>query len=149
MRPSDVALEGARRDDTAGARAARPSQTVAAWMLLLAVDVVEKTLGFWRVYRVVGLAPTLRRSPHTSTAAARRVCGAVDAASVYYFRRVRCLQSAAAAVCLLRLHGIAAELVIGIRRLPFGAHAWVEVDRQVVMNEQPEMGSLYQVIARC
>ena len=147
MRASDAALAGARDDGIARARVARVPLIAAAWTLLLLFDVIEKTLGFQRLYRLLSRAP--RRRGQARPATTERLCDAVNAASVCYVRRVRCLQSAAAAVCLLRFHRIPADLVIGIRRLPFSAHAWVEVDRQVVMNEQPDMGAIYRVIARC
>jgi hypothetical protein len=76
------------------------------------------------------------------------LCAAVNRARVYYFMHARCLQSAAVANCLLRWHGIPAQLVIGVRRVPFTAHAWVEVDGRVVMNEQTSMLNVYTVIHR-
>jgi hypothetical protein len=113
-------------------------------MLLLLVDIVERTLGFGRLCRAVSRAQTSRWH---SPAATRTLCKAVDDACAYYFHRVNCLQSAAATVCLLRLHGIPAKLVIGIQRLPFEAHAWVESNGQIVLNDRPKL-ALYQPIAR-
>jgi hypothetical protein len=49
---------------------------------------------------------------------------------------------------LLRRHGVAAEMVIGAQRLPFKAHAWVEVSGQVV-NDKPYIPELYEVLDRC
>ena len=55
-------------------------------------------------------------------------CRAVESAKSYYFYRVKCLQFAAALVCLLRRSGFPAEVVIGVVQRPFTAHAWVELD---------------------
>jgi hypothetical protein len=147
MRPSDFAPASARAEAIAAARTARLSQIAGAWTLLLLVDVV-KTFGFWRLYRAIGRVPTSRRRSRKPTVSAVNVCDAIDAASAHYVHRVLCLQSAAAAVCLLRFYGIPAALVIGVRRLPFEAHAWVEVDGEVVLNDRSGL-SRYQTIARC
>jgi hypothetical protein len=126
----------------------RSTDFAGAWTLLLLVD-VAKRFGFWSLHRAVGKVPTLRRrSRRPAETSTRHVCEAIESACVHYFHRVLCLQSAAAAVCLLRFHGIHAALVIGVRRLPFEAHAWVEVDGQVVLNDKPGL-SRYQTIARC
>ena len=94
--------------------------------------------------------PTAKpRGSRTVTAQVSRACAAVERARVYYVKRAWCLQSAAAATCFARLVGARAELVIGVRHIPFYAHAWVEVDEHVVMNDRPELHTLYQVIARC
>ena len=63
------------------------------------------------------------------------LCRAVDLACIWYWKTVLCLQRSAAATCLLRRHGIPAQLVIGTQQIPFNAHAWVEVDGQVVSDK--------------
>jgi hypothetical protein len=78
----------------------------------------------------------------------RQICQAVDLACIWYWKEVRCLQRSAAACCLLRRYGIAAEMVIGIRQLPFRAHAWVEVEGHVV-NDRTYMPEVYTVLDRC
>ena len=77
-----------------------------------------------------------------------RVCHAVDVACIWYFKQVLCLQRSAVTCCLLRRYGVPAELVIGIRKLPFQAHAWVEVNRQVV-NDKTHMPELFTILDRC
>jgi hypothetical protein len=77
-----------------------------------------------------------------------RVCSAVDTACIWYWREVLCLQRSAAAACLLRRHGVAAQMVIGAQQMPFKAHAWVEVSGQVV-NDQPYTREMYAVLDRC
>jgi hypothetical protein len=147
MNPSDFAPASVR-PDVAGARGARAPQVVAAWLLLLLIDVAGKLLGFWTMYRLIGRAPIARRRPSDPAVTTQQACEAVDAACTRYVRQVYCLQSAAAAVCLMRLHGLPAQLVIGIRRPPFDAHAWVEIEGQAVMNDRSGL-SRYHTIARC
>lgn len=57
---------------------------------------------------------------------------AVDWATCFYWKRVRCLQRSIVAARLLRAHGVPAELVIGCRLAPFLGHAWVEVEGRVL-----------------
>lgn len=76
-----------------------------------------------------------------------QLCRAVDLACIWYWRPVLCLQRSAAATCLLRRHGVAAYLVIGTQQVPFNAHAWVEVDGQVV-TDKGYMHEMYVVLER-
>ena len=75
------------------------------------------------------------------------LCRAVDIACIWYWRKVLCLQRSAAATCLLRRHGLPAELVIGTQQVPFTAHAWVEIGGQVV-TDRPYMHEMYVVLER-
>jgi len=125
-------------------------QALSAWGLLVLVDVALKVAGFDRFYRMVrawptrGAAPAAQRHDRSAKAVA-----AVYRARTWYFKRAWCLQSAAATVCLLRLRGVDATLVIGVRKIPFSAHAWTEVDGVAVNNLHPETAPLYRVITRC
>jgi hypothetical protein len=76
------------------------------------------------------------------------ICAAVDLACIWYWKEALCLQRSAATVCLLRRRGIPAQLVIGTQKLPFKAHAWVEVDGCVV-NDKPYTPEMYLVLDRC
>ena len=77
-----------------------------------------------------------------------RICAAVDMACIWYWKEVLCLQRSAAAACLLKRYGIAAQMVIGAQQMPFRAHAWVEVDGRVV-NDKPYTPEMYAVLDRC
>jgi hypothetical protein len=77
-----------------------------------------------------------------------KVCSAVDMASIWYWKEVLCLQRSAATVCLLKQQGVAARLVIGAQQMPFRAHAWVEVDGQV-LNDKPYVREIYAVLDQC
>ena len=85
---------------------------------------------------------------HTSRCTSlAELCRALDLACIWYGKRVLCLQRSAAATCLLRRHGIPAQLVIGTQQIPFNAHAWVEVEGQVV-SDRPYMHKMYAVLER-
>lgn len=80
--------------------------------------------------------------------AVAQICAAMDMACIWYWKEALCLQRSAATACLLKQHGIPAELVLGAQQVPFRAHAWVEVDGRVV-NDKPYIQELYAVVERC
>jgi hypothetical protein len=121
--------------------------TAFAYVALVAIDGVMKTGGFRRLHRLVQRFPVSRRA-RADVRAAHRICGAVDRAASYYVKRAWCLQRSATAVCLLRLAGHPAQLVIGARRTPFYAHAWAEIGSQVV-NDETAVQTSYGVLERC
>jgi hypothetical protein len=77
-----------------------------------------------------------------------RIIWAMDLASVFYCKQVLCLQRAAATTCLMRKSGIGAELVLGAQMVPFKAHAWVEIDGEVV-GERSDLPASIAVLDRC
>jgi hypothetical protein len=70
---------------------------------------------------------------------------AVNRACRYFPFPVACLQSAAATVCYLRWRGHAANLVIGVKKMPFAAHAWAELGG-VVVNDRTSVRDDFTVI---
>jgi hypothetical protein len=58
-----------------------------------------------------------------------------------------CKEYALATLALVREHGISAELVLGVRHLPLGAHVWVETSGHVV-GDDPERCWQFEPVAR-
>lgn len=77
-----------------------------------------------------------------------RVCNAINCACVWYPKRVLCLQRSAVTTCLLRASGVPAMMVMGAQNLPFKAHAWTEVNGNVI-NERRNVQKIYGVLDRC
>lgn len=77
-----------------------------------------------------------------------QIAHAVNLACIWYPKQVLCLQRASVTTCLIRSHGIAAEMVLGAQKMPFQAHAWVEVKDQAV-NERSNVQGKYTVWERC
>jgi prolyl oligopeptidase len=75
------------------------------------------------------------------------VSAVLDAAILFSPRRPTCLHRSVVLVLLLRRYGIAARLVIGARRAPFYAHAWVEVDGRPIGERKPV--DEYSVLSSC
>jgi hypothetical protein len=118
--------------------------TLAAFWELVRFDLCLSRRGFAAAYERVR---DCRVAGQTGIPA-ESVCSAVDLASIWYWKQVPCLQRSAAAVCLLRRHGVAAQMVIGAQQIPFRSHAWVEVGGRVV-NDRPYIAEMYAVLEKC
>ncbi len=115
-----------------------------SWSLLLYFEWVMRFSDFKELHEIVREAPVLKTSA-VELIPRERLCLAMDYACVFYFRRVLCLQRSSATTLLLRRYGWNAELVIGVRLVPFKSHAWCEVDGTVV-NDKPYMLDIYNVL---
>lgn len=117
-----------------------------AYAKLILFDVYLARGNFEALYAKVRNYPVRTKEPEPQ--AIERICYAVDLATIWYWKQAQCLQRSAAAACLLRQHGVKAEMIIGAQQLPFKAHAWVEVAGRVV-NDKPYMREMYAVLDRC
>jgi hypothetical protein len=115
-----------------------------AWFGLVCADLALRR-GFKTVHAFVRRCRVAPRSPAEGTV--ERVCRALDEACVWYFKDAYCLQRSAVVTWLLRRHGVAADLVIGFRPVPFDSHAWVEVGGKVV-NDRPQYQKFFTVLDR-
>lgn len=117
-----------------------------AFLGLLAFDVLLLGRNFARLHRIVrGWKVASREVPQDIV---DQVCKAMNHACVWYPKRALCLQRSVVMTCMLRSYGVSAQMVLGAQRLPFKAHAWVEVDRQAI-NERTNVQALYGVWERC
>lgn len=117
-----------------------------AFAILVLFDGYLARGNFAAFYEAVRKWPRARKSPPPELV--HRVCCAVDLASIWYWKRVLCLQRSAATTCLLKTHGVPAQMILGAQSMPFQAHAWVEVDGKVV-NDKLYVQEIYAVIDRC
>jgi hypothetical protein len=124
-------------------------------MLFLVLKAYLKLIHF-DLYLVRGnfaaLHDKVRKYPVSNRPAApdavEHICSAIDMACIWYWKEALCLQRSAATACLLKQYGVLAEMVIGAQRMPFKAHAWVEVGGRVV-NDKPYTPEMYAVLDRC
>lgn len=119
---------------------------LAAFVGLGGINFVLKVMGFRFLYAVVKRWPLCGPQPN-ARGQAQQVCAALDRAATWYPRQALCLQRSAVAACLLRSRGLPAEMVIGCRKIPFKAHAWVEVNGEVV-NDKKKVQDTYRVLDR-
>lgn len=118
-----------------------------ALVALFAYDVFSKLCSFEAIHAMVrhwGVADRNGLAQNTVD----RVCDAVNYACIWYPKQVLCLQRSFVTTHLLRKHGVAAHMVLGAQKLPFKAHAWVEVNGQAV-NERSNVQGTYAVWDRC
>lgn len=117
-----------------------------AYLRLIYFDFYLASGNFTALYDRVRQWPRRGQAPRPDAVA--RICAAVDMACIWYWKEALCLQRSAATACLLREYSVPAEMVIGARQMPFKAHAWVEVDGEVV-NDKPYMPEIFVVMDRC
>lgn len=80
--------------------------------------------------------------------AIQHVCKAVNYACIWYPKQVLCLQRSFVTTYLLRQFGIQGRMVLGAQKLPFKAHAWVEVEGRPV-NDKSNVHTTYAVWDQC
>jgi Transglutaminase-like superfamily len=117
-----------------------------AYWNLAFFDVCLAKGNFANFYSRVRNCPIDTKAP--SADAVHLICSAINTACIWYWKQVLCLQRSAATTCLLKRHGVAAQMVIGAQSMPFKAHAWVEVGGLVV-NDKPYTPEMYVVLDRC
>jgi hypothetical protein len=113
---------------------------------LLAYDIMSVLCPFQELYRMVKGWKVAERPDRSDVI--DRVCAAVNYACVWYPKQALCLQRSFVTTYLLRKHGVPAQMVLGAQKLPFKAHAWVEVDGQAI-NERSNVQVTYAVWDRC
>lgn len=99
-------------------------------------EVIRGFGGFYARHEIVRQWPIAQTSVGGEGTEVLALCEAVHTAAVWYPKQTLCLQKASVTTCLLRQHGFQADMKIGVRKQPFHAHAWVEVDGQVLGDHQ-------------
>lgn len=117
-----------------------------ALFTLFVYDILSMFCGFETIYSMVKNWTVA--STTTAEDTINRVCMAVNYACIWYPKQALCLQRSFVTTYLLRKRGIAAHVVLGAQKLPFKAHAWVEVDGQAI-NERSNVQATYAVWDRC
>ncbi len=128
---------------------ARPQS--ARWAVLSALvglavfDFILSALSFKSLCTAVKAWPVKPKS-NSDPDLVGRICAAVEKACVWYPKKALCLQRSAVTACMLRRWGIHARMVVGVRPIPFLAHAWVEANGSVV-NDFPKVKKFYRTIS--
>ena len=120
---------------------------VQALCALFAYDVICACCRFETIHSMVRRWKVARKNQEAEDAL-DRVCSAVNYACIWYPKQALCLQRSFVTTYLLRRHGVDAEMVLGAQKIPFQAHAWVEVNGRAV-NERSDVQATYSVWDRC
>jgi Transglutaminase-like superfamily/Coenzyme PQQ synthesis protein D (PqqD) len=115
---------------------------IAAFLGLALFDLILFLSSLRSLCACVKAWPVSRQVSFRRPNAIGEICSSVQRACVWYPKQALCLQRSAVTTCLLRIYGIAAETIVGVRPMPFMAHAWVEVNGAVV-NDWPGVKSFY------
>jgi hypothetical protein len=138
-------LVGGEQDQVA-LRAVPTSDVVRAILGLGLFDIILSCRSLNGLFSVVKSWPVSRLRAAGESTVIRQILRAVEKASVWYPKKALCLQRSAVTTCLLRERGIRASMVVGVRPMPFLAHAWVEVEGRVV-NDFPRVKIFYQSLS--
>jgi len=120
---------------------------IQAMCALLAYDVIRTCCRFETIHTMVRRWKVARKNGGAQDAL-DRVCSAVNYACIWYPKQVLCLQRSFVTTYLMRKHGVDAQMVLGAQKIPFQAHAWVEVNGCAV-NERSDVQATYSVWDRC
>lgn len=80
-----------------------------------------------------------------SLATLKRLVRSFEIVDALFGSHDQCLARSLALTAACRRHGIASNLVIGVRPAPFAAHSWVQ-QGQIVLNEKPDRALLFTPI---
>lgn len=108
----------------------RATLILRAYIELIAHDLFMSRHDFASLHRRVRNFPLRRVAADAD--ATNIVSFALEVACCFYPKQALCLQRSAVLVKLLRAKGVSAHMAIGVQKLPFRAHAWVEVDGQII-----------------
>jgi hypothetical protein len=112
----------------------RATLILRAYIELIAHDLFMFRHNFESLHQRIRNFPVRHVGSNTSTR--EDVTLALNVACCFYPKRVLCLQRSAVFVRMLRAKGITASMVIGAQKVPFMAHAWVEVGGDIINDRQ-------------
>ena len=119
--------------------------------LFVVIDIGLYLVGFHNVYRSICLVtaqmPRTRTGSSKTRAIARSTAAVRTATWLYVRQRKDCLPKSLAAYCLVRLQGVDATFVLGVKRFPFSGHAWVECSGCLIDDTQQKIDN-YTVLLR-
>ena len=119
---------------------------VEAYMKLIGHDLFMAQHDFASLHRRVKGFPLRQTAPEPSAADAIR--RALDIACCFYPKQALCLQRSSVLIAMLRRRGVPAHMVIGAQKLPFKAHAWVEIEGQI-FNDRLAAREIFLILEVC
>jgi hypothetical protein len=122
-------------------------QVIKAGALLIVARLALLVLGFRRTAAVFHrLSGGVRRRPSIEPPRVHSTTYAISLAASLIPSRMLCLERSLALYYSLRRDGIPAKLRLGVRALPFGAHAWVELLGSPVNDDLDRMRDLNPIL---
>ncbi len=119
----------------------KPKDVFLILQTMLLFHVFDLSLRVWPFERVLSwvLARSRKETAHGLATGNERIITVMQRAIVLIRKfdwrsRLDCLPRSLAVYWVLRRRGLPSELVMGVKKDPFGAHAWVEVDGDVISD---------------
>lgn len=124
------------------------------YICLIFFDIELKQRGFQymfpqyiKKYPAIGFKKVIKLD-HLISSKVNKLLYLIDTACAFYPTRAECLHRSFIAFRFLRQNfGIPVELVIGVKKFPFSAHAWL-LYNGVNINESEEYTSQFNIILR-
>ncbi|WP_025029000.1 lasso peptide biosynthesis B2 protein [Caldalkalibacillus mannanilyticus] len=88
--------------------------------------------------------PELRNVPKEEVEFIYFILNIIDAVCFYYIGKARCLHRSVAGYEIFMKKKIPIDLVVGVSKFPFMAHAWLEYNGRVV-NDEGDMRNKYTI----
>jgi Transglutaminase-like superfamily len=120
--------------------------SLVAFLYLAFFQLIGKIGGFRARRTAVKRWPVAPR-PVTDPEILLKLCAAVAQACTWYPKLSKCLQHSTATTCLLRQYGFPAQMVIGVHKMPFSGHSWVEVEG-IVVNDHKNVQKYFRALDR-
>ena len=120
-----------------------------AWWSLFRTCRMLVRKGFRVTYESYAVIPKPEPTPDVGERLAEAIAAFAKAENFFHMKKAPqdCLPRSLALYRFLRSVGIPAEHCIGVRRFPFGAHAWVEHQGKVV-HDHPAQPTVFAELAR-
>lgn len=99
---------------------------VEAYIKLVGYDLFMARNDFASLHRRVKGLPLRQVTPKPQVP--EEISHALNIACCFYPKPALCLQRSSVLIAMLRQRGVPAHMIIGAQKLPFKAHAWVEVE---------------------
>lgn len=116
-------------------RLQRMLRTCEAWCCLCLADLGVRLMGASKLMRLMQRVLPSRTLPERSPCF-QDVAAACSRAGLLYFRRTRCLERSLTIYFMAARRQIPVRLNIGVRKVPFASHAWVECAGQVMDRDE-------------
>lgn len=111
----------------------------------LSLEFLCRSVKAWPLRSPLRSSPLRSKERRDQPTLIGEICSAVEKACVWYPKKALCLQRSAVTTCILRSYGVPARMVVGVRPMPFLAHAWVEAEGSVV-NDFPNVRKFYRML---
>lgn len=123
------------------------ADAIAAFLLLAAADAILSMAGFHSLYQAVN-AWSIKANGLGGPQLITRLRFAAEQACTWYPKQALCLQRSVVLTWILRSCGVKGEMVIGVHKMPFYGHAWVELEGKV-LNDDANVQNFFQLVSRC